>query len=223
MCARARQPTHSVKSVRLTPESARDRFPTPMRHKSIACLIPLSHQTAHPTLLPMCTSDWPPPYGIIRTPYSRWIQLAHQADYHIGLLPIAPDHAKAFDETKFWAWFKGTMEGQPYGFHNFIYSFLDTADPMANLPKPFDDAVATWLVSFLDRLLGDSGEVNMYSIFTAALNQRLKTNCRTMDCIFPVLLAKNLTLGEATAIPEQDEWKYDDGKNFSRYEIVVYV
>jgi len=56
---------------------------------------------------------WPPPYGIIRTPYEKWIPQAIAASYHVDLLPIKRD--LTFDEDAFWAWFQ-TVKGEEYGY-----------------------------------------------------------------------------------------------------------
>ena len=76
---------------------------------------------------------WPPPYGIIRTPYKQWVKQAEAADYIVALLRLSPERQQQFDNDKAVAWFK-TVEGMPYGWHNFIYSFMDTI--YDNLPRP---------------------------------------------------------------------------------------
>lgn len=55
---------------------------------------------------------WPPPYGIIRTPLSKWIPQGQAANYHVGLLPLKAEVAAHFDEGTFWKWFD-TVKGMP--------------------------------------------------------------------------------------------------------------
>lgn len=156
---------------------------------------------------------WPPPYGVIRTPWDQWYQQAINASYHVDMLPIKPELAAQFNTTRFWSWFK-TVQGMPYGYHNMLYSFMDTADPMQNFPQPIDTNVFTWVVNTLDRLIPASQEgVSVYSLFTQALNKRLGTSCQTIDCVLDALIPNGKNLGEAVAIPEQDEWMY--GANYS--------
>jgi hypothetical protein len=59
-------------------------------------------------------SYWPPPYGIIRTPFDEWLYKAKQATFSVVVLPLSQHYADAFDEGAFWAWFR-TVEGMPYG------------------------------------------------------------------------------------------------------------
>jgi hypothetical protein len=92
-----------------------------------------------------------------------------------------------------------------------MYCFLDTARPMANLPEPIEEPAFTWVLTALDRILGESGKVNMYSIFTEGINKRLNTSCPTMECVSDYLITVNQTLADVTAVPEMDYWRYDGG------------
>jgi hypothetical protein len=42
---------------------------------------------------------WPPPYGIIRTPYTQWVKQAMNASYMVDLLPLSPEYADKFQEV----------------------------------------------------------------------------------------------------------------------------
>jgi len=154
---------------------------------------------------------WPPPYGVIRTPWLKWIELAKKADYLVNYLPLRANVRAQFNESSFWRWFN-TVQGHPYGYHNFIYSFLDTF-PSKNLPQPLDENTLTMFVTTFDRILpsNDTTGVNAYSLFTEGLNLRLGTNCFRMDCISKALQGRGLTLGAATAMAELDAWRYDGG------------
>jgi hypothetical protein len=156
---------------------------------------------------------WPPPYGIIRTEYSKWIQLAKKAEFLVALLPLAPQYQTKFNEGKFWNWFK-QVQGMPYGYHSMLYSFLDTY-PLRNLPQPIDNAMLTWFTTAFDRILPNTTEgVSIYALFTEGLNHRLGGFCPDMKCVMGKLLDKKQMLGQITAMPEQDVWKFDGG-NFS--------
>jgi hypothetical protein len=48
---------------------------------------------------------FPPPYGIIRHPFSQWVGYAQQAAFHVSLLPLAEAYSSAFNETTYWNWF----------------------------------------------------------------------------------------------------------------------
>eukprot|EP01100_Stratorugosa_tubuloviscum_P015418 TRINITY_DN8898_c0_g1_i1.p1 TRINITY_DN8898_c0_g1~~TRINITY_DN8898_c0_g1_i1.p1 ORF type:complete len:576 (+),score=283.60 TRINITY_DN8898_c0_g1_i1:53-1780(+) len=159
---------------------------------------------------PFGASYWPPPYGVIRTPYRQWIQQAITADYMVALLPIAPVWQSKFNEQNAWNWFY-KIQGMPYGYHNFLYSWLDTF-PLKNLPLPLDDTAFQVVFSLLDPVLNDSS-ISVYSLLILGLNKRLPTDCYTMQCINQYLDSQNLQLTQVTALPEQDEWVY--GGNYS--------
>lgn len=54
---------------------------------------------------------------------------------HIALLPLHPDVRAKFNETAAWEYAQ-SMAGQPYGYHNMIFSWIDTID--GNYPPPLD-------------------------------------------------------------------------------------
>jgi hypothetical protein len=54
---------------------------------------------------PLNSVYWPPPYGIIRTPWDQWVKQAAAAQFNAVLLPLNADMAGKFDEATFWAWF----------------------------------------------------------------------------------------------------------------------
>jgi len=156
---------------------------------------------------------WPPPYGVIKHKFEDWIPLAIKAEYMVNLLQLDPTVQANFNEDRFWQWFN-TVEGQPYGFHNFIYSVLDTY-PMKNLPQPIDGAVYNWFLTGLDRLLpNDTSDTSFYSLFTEGLNHRLNTDCDDLQCVSKLLLKSGSTIPQASALSELDSWIYD-GKNLS--------
>jgi hypothetical protein len=96
-----------------------------------------------------------------------------------------------------------------------LYSFLDTSNPPQNLPLPFDRHSIDYMFPNLDRLVGHdntSTGSNMYALLGEGLNHRLNISCigkNMMGCISNVLVERNLSYAEATAIPERDEWRYD--------------
>lgn len=154
---------------------------------------------------------WPPPYGIIRTPYDQWIQQAQAAQYHVNLLPISPK--LTFDEDAFWAWFS-TVQGEEYGYSRMLLSFLDTANPQWSLPEPIDDRVEVWLLNTLDMLLpydpSDPGaKVTTYRMLIAAANHRLNSTCFSVACLQDIVVPRNQTVVQVLAMPELDSYTYN--------------
>lgn len=155
---------------------------------------------------------WPPPYGIIRTPFQQWYSQAIKANYLVAILPLTADMASKFNETSYWEFFF-KVQYMPYGYHNFLFSFLDTY-PLQNLPQPINGAMLDMAFNTWWRFQPSTeGEVTIYSLLIQGLNHRLNTQCTDMPCINVALKAGNLELAQVAAMPEQDSWKY--GYNYS--------
>lgn len=164
-------------------------------------------------------SYWPPPYGIIMTPFDQWFEQAVTATFAVNLLPLSDKAASEWNNDAYWDWFE-SVQGMPYGYHIMLYSFMDTHDPAQNYPKPIDDDTMNFLLPYLDRLVGNDNKSigsNMYSLIGEGLNHRLNTKCVGADmqnCLSNELIKRNMSYAEATAIPEQDDWKYDAHGSF---------
>lgn len=162
---------------------------------------------------------WPPPYGIRLTPLEEWLQLGVAAEYHVGLLPLSAKYRAQFNSTNAWNFFKN-VQGQPYGFHSFIFSVLDTRN--SNLPQPFSDRLLNLVVSLWDEFVPSNSSnpsmagMSAYGLFIESLNHRFTTGgpCKNFTCVMAALAAMDTTLAELAAQPEQDSWRYDGG-NYS--------
>jgi len=153
---------------------------------------------------------WPPPYGIIRTPYDQWIQQAMEANYHVVLLPLAEEYSRNFNEEQARNWFY-SVEGMPYGWHNFLFTFLDTV--ANNLPRPITPDFFEHVMGVVERLIPIDQNSSVYSMLIQGLNLRLNSNCTTLQCIYDIIDPIPMSLSAAVAIPEQDSWRY--GGNYS--------
>lgn len=63
-----------------------------------------------------------------------------ESNPHIALLPLHPTLRAKFNETAAWEYAR-SMEGKPYGYHNMIFSWIDTMD--GNYPPPLDAHLVT--------------------------------------------------------------------------------
>ena len=164
-------------------------------------------------------SYWPPPFGVIKTPFDQWMKQAQEATFVVNLLPLSETSAKAWDNNKFWDWFE-KVEGMPYGYHVMLYSFLDTFHPAQNLPLPLTDRSIDFMLPYLDRVVGNDDKAigsNMYALIGEGLNHRLGTHCvgqHMQNCLSDELVKRNLSYAKATAIPENDSWLYDKNGSF---------
>jgi hypothetical protein len=74
---------------------------------------------------------------IVILPWEEWwaLQLVDDANCHIALLPLHPDMRSKFNVTAA----RNSahhMSGLPYGYHNMIFSWIDTMSD--NYPPPLD-------------------------------------------------------------------------------------
>lgn len=75
---------------------------------------------------------------IATLPWDEWwnqVLTKDDSNSHIALLPLHPDVRAKFNETAAWEYAQN-MEGKPYGYHNMIFSWIDTLDE--NYPPPID-------------------------------------------------------------------------------------
>jgi len=148
---------------------------------------------------------WPPPYGIIRTPWDQWMQQAQNASYLVALLPLDPKYSAQFNEDKAVQWFK-SVEGMPYGWHNFIYTFLDTV--YDNLPRPTSPDLIAQLLGVYEPMAPITSKGSVYSMIIMGLNHRLDATCQTMQCIYDIIDPLGMPLFDVAVQPESDAWLY---------------
>lgn len=63
--------------------------------------------------------------NVQRNKYREWMQMAQDADYHVAHLSLTEEARSRFNETRAKEFFLRT-EGLPYGFHNFLFGWIDT-------------------------------------------------------------------------------------------------
>jgi hypothetical protein len=148
---------------------------------------------------------WPPPYGIIRTPYQQWIKQAQAADFMVAVLRLSPEYQKQWDNDKAVAFFK-QVEGMPYGWHNFIYTFLDTE--YNNLPRPVTPDLMEQVIGMAEPRIPFDSKASIYSMVIQGLNHRLGTSCTTMNCVYNFIDPLGESLFNVASMPEQDAWTY---------------
>jgi len=149
---------------------------------------------------------WPAPYGIIKTPYQRWIEMSVNASNEIAILRLNDEALANFDEEAAVAWFN-TVEGLPYGYHNFLFGWLDT--PTGNYPPPLEPTNGAVFLSLFAEL-DPAGADRLYG---QALNHRLNTTDLTYKQIIEEADKRNISIWDLISVPEQDDWIYSDGKS----------
>jgi len=86
-------------------------------------------------------------------------------------LPLAPEYQAIFNETAAIEWFK-TVEGLPYGYHNFLFGWVDTPDK--SYPPILDADLLPVVFSILEKFVPSVVDI----FLNQALNQRLNTTVK---------------------------------------------
>lgn len=146
-------------------------------------------------------------HGIYRMEWEAWMKDNLEGENNVVLLPLKQSLYEAFDQKAAWEEFL-KLEGNPYGFRNYMFSHIDTPDQ--NMTDMFDFTYFSIVLQFLEPFLGKQLDV----LFYEGLNKRLGTeNLRTKE-IWEELYKRDISLGELSAIPEIDESVYSNGVNF---------
>ncbi|XP_023535427.1 uncharacterized protein LOC111796871 isoform X1 [Cucurbita pepo subsp. pepo] len=127
---------------------------------------------------------------------------------HIAFLPLHPDLRAKLNETAAWEYVR-SMVGKPYGYHNLIFSWIDTNH--GNYPPPLD----AHLVASAMTIWTQVRPTLAANLWNEALNIRLGTKGLDLPEILVEVEKQGSSFGELLAIPEQDDWIYADGKSAS--------
>ncbi|CAL5190604.1 unnamed protein product [Lathyrus oleraceus] len=148
---------------------------------------------------------------IAMIPWDEWWDFELNKDDsnpHIALLPLHPDIRARFNETAAWE-YALSMDGKPYGYHNMIFSWIDTLT--ANYPPPLDANVVACVMTIWSQLKPEYAG-NMWN---EALNKRLGTKGLDLSEVLVEVERRGSSFDELLTIPEQDDWTYSDGKSTS--------
>lgn len=147
---------------------------------------------------------------IVVIPWEEWweLQLTDSAHSHVTLLPLHADVRAKFNVTAAWEHAR-KMDGKPYGYHNMIFSWIDTETD--NFPPPIDAHLVMSVMTIWTRMQPDYA-ANMWN---EALNKRLGTEGLDLPSILVESDKKNIPFEQLLAMPESDEWIYSDGKSTS--------
>ncbi|XP_012070792.1 uncharacterized protein LOC105632935 [Jatropha curcas] len=150
-------------------------------------------------------------------PWEEWWEFEctkDDANPHIALLPLHPDIRAKFNETAAWE-YALSMNGKPYGYHNMIFSWIDTIE--GNYPPPLDAHLVASVMTVWSQIQ-PAYAANMWN---EALNKRLGTEGLALPDILVETEKRGSSFGELLTIPEQDDWMYTDGKSTSCIAFVL--
>jgi hypothetical protein len=152
----------------------------------------------------------------------RWFvlyfYLTRLVGYLVDFVPLSKETREKFNVEAAVKYFK-SIEGLPYGYHNFFFGFIDTEKD--NFPHGLDAQQVALLFTVLDYF-----DPSLTSrVFNAALNMRLGTpqSYRFLQ-ILEHIDQHNMSFAEVMARPEQDKWVYPDGASLvcSSFAIAIY-
>jgi hypothetical protein len=155
-----------------------------------------------------------PVNGLQKTKFSEWMKLAENASHLIVWLPLRDDLRASFNATASYEWFK-TVEGLPYGMHNFLFGWIDTVQD--NYPSLMTSELLVCAFGVLEKVIPKS----IQSIFGEAMNIRLGTKDLNMAEITAEAAARNQTVGQLMTIVEEEGWEYSDGPNYVCSSFVI--
>lgn len=163
-----------------------------------------------------------PTHGLQRTKWEDWIKYAENASFHVTHHRLSEDARAKFDEKAANQFFFDT-EGLPYGYHNFLYGWVDTAND--NWPP----LLAREWVPVMFKLIEDIKPTLAYNFFSEALNKRLGVDGKNISDIAMLAAEKGMSVEDVMAMTEMDGWEYTgleprDGRNWvcSAYVAAMY-
>ena len=150
---------------------------------------------------------WPHGKGLQRHKYDDWMQYAQDCGFNVAHLPLKKEIADKFNEAKVWEWFD-TVKGMPYGYRNFLFSWVDTVKE--NYPSFLDINFVWAMFSVLSNINPKIGNL----LVQEAMNMRLGTKDLTLWEI-PVEAAKQgKKVEDLFAEVEKEGWMYSDGYQY---------
>lgn len=126
-------------------------------------------------------------------------------------MPLKPELRAKFNETSAQEFFFET-QGLPYGYHNFLFSWIDT--PSNNYPPIFPKDLIPVVFGFIESY--DKSLMDMF--FTQALNFHLGTKNLTIPQIAAEASKQGMNVSDVMAGVEKDGWEYTgmyhDGRSY---------
>ena len=152
-----------------------------------------------------------PTARIQRTRFKEWIKFAEDASFHVTFMPLSDESRAKFNQTAAEEWFY-QVEGLPYGYHNMIYTWVDT--PELNWPPILPKDLVPIVFAMIER--HDKNLTDMF--FTEALNKKLGTKNLNISGIAAEGAKRGLNVSDVMAIVEEDGWDYSgywhDGRSY---------
>ena len=148
-----------------------------------------------------------PKHKIQRNPFKQWVQWAKNCDFHVSILPLKDELREKFDNQKALEWFQ-SVEGMPYGYHNFLFSWIDTPD------QNYPPVIAKDFIPIAFEMFGEILPSVMETFFLQAMNHRLGTKGLNFHEVNTEASKRGTNMLELMAQTEEDGWMYSDGYSY---------
>jgi hypothetical protein len=132
------------------------------------------------------------------------LKTARQAGFNVAIVPMNAESRAKFNVEKALDWFY-KFEGTPYGYHNFLFGWIDTPDK--NYGPMVDKKILGPILSFASKFIPTA----INSLIGEGVNKRLNTTGLTIAQLLIKSAELNMGFEDVLAIPERDEWVYSDG------------
>merc|ERR1712216_291242 len=92
-----------------------------------------------------------PHHGLQRNKYDDWVKYANSAGFNVAILPIRKELSDHMNENQKQIWdFFHKVEGMPYGYHNFLFGWIDTVNH--SYPQPLDPEFVWTIFSLFEKM-----------------------------------------------------------------------
>ncbi|XP_074320275.1 uncharacterized protein LOC141657061 [Silene latifolia] len=135
---------------------------------------------------------------------------------HIALLPLHPDLRAKFNISAAWEYAR-SIDGLPYGYHNLIFSWIDTVQN--NYPPPLDGNLVASVMTIWNQMQ----PAYAANLWKEALNKRLGTSDLDLPEVLIEVAKRGSSFDELLTVPEEDDWVYEDGASVSCIAYVLQI
>jgi hypothetical protein len=125
---------------------------------------------------------------------------------------LSPEARAKFNETAAQEFFWSTSN-LPYGYHNFLFGWIDTPD--SNWPPLVPNGFLPVALDVLEKIMPKNIDI----LLNQALNKRLGTVGLNLEGVAAEAAKRNLTVEDLISMVEQDGWEYTgvepvDGRSY---------
>ena len=154
--------------------------------------------------------------GLILSTWDDFMEEQIWTKHHVVHIPLKEEYRKKFNTTKAYEYYK-SLYPMDYGDYNLLYSWMDV--PGQNTPKYLEQENFLLILSLIEKI----DKKITYTNYGAGLNMRLGTVNLTLPQIAIEAAKRGLTFEQLASLPEQDDWRYDNGENLVCSAFVMQV